>query len=343
MSDVEFKIQSALPLVSNILNSISATSSLIVIVIFSTLGFYRPKLIDRVSLKLQFGISVIDLLNSFFALFHHSVKSGPFCVFIGFWRAFGEEMYCLLNIAIAVNLQLVFIHSFPPKKKWELFYWFGPILTASVLSFIPLGMNLYGLNKGKVCFIKEDLPNSYPIILLNTSIIYSITFIYLFIVSFIIIMKLRDDRNTVISMSHLANTAKLGDRVKLIKRLKKLIIRVSLYPIAALFGLSGFVVAYINNAITGGKRNIGISLWGMIGITTKGTVNLITFLLDPSVQHALKKVWQDVSRGIRSRFGGNARQDVVPEGGLAYTDSTEIDSSERLVVELDAETLERYL
>ncbi|KAI9297905.1 hypothetical protein K502DRAFT_355740 [Neoconidiobolus thromboides FSU 785] len=129
---------------SNAFNSISLISSFLVLASFSIVALYRPRLINRTTLRLQAAISLFDFLNAFFALFHHSVKSGSFCTFIGFWRNFGEQMYCLLNIMIALNLQLIFLHNKMPNKGWEITYWASSLLVAFILSIVPLG-NIYSI------------------------------------------------------------------------------------------------------------------------------------------------------------------------------------------------------
>ncbi|KAI9290452.1 hypothetical protein K502DRAFT_354042 [Neoconidiobolus thromboides FSU 785] len=124
--------------ISNGLNILSVVSSVIVLVFFIITAIFEQKLINRTSLRLQVGVSIVNLLNAAFALQHHTVKTGNFCKFIAFWRNFGEQMYCFLNIAIALNLQLIYIQSKKPKRVWEQLYW-GLSLTLSLaLSFVPL-------------------------------------------------------------------------------------------------------------------------------------------------------------------------------------------------------------
>ncbi|KAI9291502.1 hypothetical protein K502DRAFT_368400 [Neoconidiobolus thromboides FSU 785] len=131
---------SDLPSISNGLNILSIVSSVIVLVFFIIAVIFEHKSINRTSLRLQVGVSIVNLLNAAFALQHHTVKTGNFCIFIAFWRNFGEQLYCFLNIAIALNLQLIYIQSKKPKQLWEQFYW-GVSLTLSLaLSFVPLNM-----------------------------------------------------------------------------------------------------------------------------------------------------------------------------------------------------------
>ncbi|KAI9291501.1 hypothetical protein K502DRAFT_368399 [Neoconidiobolus thromboides FSU 785] len=278
----EEEIRAMLPSISNGLNSLSIASSLLVLSLFTITALFRPDLVNRTTLRLQVAISAIDFLNSTFALFHHTVKSGPFCIFIGFWRNYGEEIYCFFNIMIALNLQLVFIHKKTPSRKWEYFYWGFPITLAAILSFIPLGMGLYGLNGGDVCFIKEQLPEGKVLVFVNASLVFFITFLYLIVIATIVNIKLARAKSDI---DLIADNDNIEVNENFRSNLKKMIFRISLYPIFCIFGLSGFCVSYINLA-SGGSRKLGISIWGMVGVTTKGFFNMITFFLDTTFQEA---------------------------------------------------------
>ncbi|KAI9297904.1 hypothetical protein K502DRAFT_327890 [Neoconidiobolus thromboides FSU 785] len=312
----EKEIMAMLPGISNIFNYMSCVSSALVLLIFSTIMCYEPRLVNRVTLRLQVGISLFDFLNAVFALHHHTVKSGPFCIFLGFWRNFGEQIYCFLNMSIALNLQLFFIHGLKPTRKWEVIYWVGPLVASSILSFIPLGLNMYGLATNKLCYMDDTIPGSKLLTLLNTSVVYLVAFIYLAIISTLVITKLRNDKKIILSMSHYAETAALGSRKDLLHGLKRTILKISLYPLAALFGLSGFIVGYLYQSISGKPNLLPILIWGMIGITTKGFINFLTFLLDINIQKAIIELYYNAKQYLKSKRRSQTKIDSSIENNI---------------------------
>ncbi|KAJ9075056.1 hypothetical protein DSO57_1000339 [Entomophthora muscae] len=117
----------------------SATSALVVIILFILIKNIDRNVIDRVSIRLQLGIAFADFFKHCMSSF--SIKwDGSVCVAIGFLSILLYHIYMCLNICIAMNLTLVILCGRRPNRKWEPLYW-----TISII--IPLSLNIPVLGK----------------------------------------------------------------------------------------------------------------------------------------------------------------------------------------------------
>lgn len=103
------------------------------------IGLYKKRFIDRVSFRIQTAIALCDILRHVVQNFMFDV-SNEVCHTIGYWMHFLDLMYALLNLSIAINMQLMLINNFIPKRKWETVYWLVPFLVSMFLSVPFLGI-----------------------------------------------------------------------------------------------------------------------------------------------------------------------------------------------------------
>ncbi|KAI9295003.1 hypothetical protein K502DRAFT_236903 [Neoconidiobolus thromboides FSU 785] len=108
------------------------------------LSLYNRRLVDRVSLRLQTGLSVYDVWLHGGAIWRSISPAGAnaSCTTRGYLALFFNVFYAFLNVSIAINLQLVFLNNQIITKKMEAMYWLIPLTLSLILSIPPLG-NLF--------------------------------------------------------------------------------------------------------------------------------------------------------------------------------------------------------
>lgn len=91
------------------LSIISISCGFLVLLVMTIMWFYDRKLVNRVSLRLTAMISFVDMLNGGTALTYilRSPVDDTLCTAIGFGMSFFPQLYLLLTVMIAFNLQVI--------------------------------------------------------------------------------------------------------------------------------------------------------------------------------------------------------------------------------------------
>ncbi|KAJ9084996.1 hypothetical protein DSO57_1018431 [Entomophthora muscae] len=140
-------VNDSLIYILKVFNVTSICSATLVLSLFFLCCLLKPTVANRVSLRLQVGISFCDLLFHLLLTQYKTSVDGEFCAFVGFAHVALRQWYCFLFIAIGVNLQLIFIHDLNPKPRWEVIYWVLPIILTLAMNIPPLVLGEFGLNK----------------------------------------------------------------------------------------------------------------------------------------------------------------------------------------------------
>lgn len=130
------------PVLKAILNSVGLASAVLVVVVMGFLRCHRPSLVDRVSLRLQWAIALVDIGKHILLYQVRQEASTSMCAAIGFLMCFLDQVYFMLNIAIVANMQLMFVHNKFPRSSWEFKYWCASFGVATLITAPPLGTNL---------------------------------------------------------------------------------------------------------------------------------------------------------------------------------------------------------
>lgn len=295
------------------------------------LGIYDFKLVDRVSLRLQVAISFYDLWLHTLPMWArpYQIQPSSMCTFISWQFIFCPTLYTLFNVAIGLNLQLVFFKNIHITKKIEIAYWLSAIAIGLIFSIPPLckfalyiwhliGWFIYFLVLGKLgwaeangCFVTEE-NESYGKMLDFFAIILPtiIAMIYLSIITYLVYKKLENGmiviRNNGLNRSS-GPTSKAMEIVKKMGRRMLVLILIwfnllticllsLLYPLIMIITQSGFVVSqtvfdFSPDATT---YNVVLEGWSNIGGGIMGMLNFLAFCSDPMLQHAIKKIYNRI-------------------------------------------------
>ncbi|KAJ9085391.1 hypothetical protein DSO57_1014398 [Entomophthora muscae] len=258
-----------------ILNSLSAVSALCVVVLFGLLVKRGSPVVDRVSVRLQAGISLIDLMRHVQVFFSASGDDSLLCKFLGFFDVSLEHAYWYLNICIALNMQLVLIHGLCPNKKWEMCYWTFSFL--GILTFVfPLSaLDIFGKSNSGSCYIKNGIELNDTIEMLYYNIPSTITIIYCFIISLADIFKV----NRIVALSELPKSQEI---CLYTSENKAVIRRVAMYPIACFLANVGMNVHILYDFLNEQPNPI-LYAWAKAGFYSTGLLNLLAIMADPLI------------------------------------------------------------
>ncbi|KAI9297906.1 hypothetical protein K502DRAFT_346694 [Neoconidiobolus thromboides FSU 785] len=167
-------------------------------------------------------------------------------------------------------------------------------------------MDRYGLNRDGLCYINEQLQYSNILIFIEVPLVYMLTFVYLLVIAVTVHCKLVKAQ---IYLNSLASNNTLSSNGFYSPRIRKMLFRISLYPITCALGLSGFIVGYFMVSL-GYQRSRAIIIWGMVGITTKGFFSMITFFLDLKIQKASVELYKKIRKGVLLK---SIRSNPTPE------------------------------
>lgn len=124
--------------INTALNMLSLVSGLVVVGMILVGMHWRPRLMERVSLRFTLAISATDAVRALsFLLYAHNRDPGVYCTLLSYSNQSLTLMYLFLTVSIAVNLQLAFVK--PAVARWEGAYWLVPVLAALVLPALPMG------------------------------------------------------------------------------------------------------------------------------------------------------------------------------------------------------------
>ncbi|KAJ9062051.1 hypothetical protein DSO57_1014901 [Entomophthora muscae] len=238
------------------------------------------------------------------------------CVFSGMLRVAGRQMYCFLNIAIAVNLQLIFINGLRPSAKWEMFYWGIPVFLVTVMNSPPLFLGMFG-HDGSRCFLKSSNKQQERILLgINFSCVMIVTFLYCCGVTLVVGFRLRSKLRIVQNLAPHRFQRDI-EAASVEKSLKKLLFRITLYPLTFIISMFFYFVVTImyildtSDTTTFALAKLGLSLTGMLGFGA--------FLMDPTLHVA--------SKSMLAKFLPPEKQLYSPEKSLISDSSSTIELS----------------
>lgn len=258
--------------ISTVLDVVSAVSAGLILVILLVLAIYDAKMVNRISLRLTAGIALIDIVNHLNNIAHWRVGDGDYCVANAFLRFYGRQVYCFLNISIALNLHLILLLGLRPKSSWEKYYWIFSLVTPLAMNLPPLALDMYGFN-GVWCFVR--LVKGHKILqAINLPLIMFITLVYCSIISILVMIKLRAKLSVVRNLSpNLADSEQCIQR-KVEMSLKRLFYRISLYPITCVLSMSSYFVVNVWSVFIGDSPTLlGFS---MLGLSTNFSFSNLT-------------------------------------------------------------------
>lgn len=289
------------------LNGVSILAACAVITIFFFMRVYNKKLVDRVSLRLSLAISITDLLSAA-SLEVYSFSdnlTGSGCKGVAFVMIWFSNQYLFLSVAIAFNLQYLFLHKKlfnPALEKWYYIFSIGLSLLSAL---IPLTAGRFGFDDAQqICwFTPSNTALSQKWEYGSYLIPIVICVFYCMLIVILVGIKLkREALEMERQMFHKTVSERDKEdkpdtevlrRQKTRQTINRAVRRILLYPIIPFITQSGFVVSevymYVSNEIS-----YPLNLWGVLTAAIPGLCNSIAFVADPAVSNALSCVKQDL-------------------------------------------------
>ncbi|KAK9766880.1 hypothetical protein K7432_003703 [Basidiobolus ranarum] len=287
-------------IVNTTLNILSILGGLFVVAVTFGLWLYDPRLMDRVSLRLNAVISLIDALRAAIVLaYTYMTESTPHNVCVGSaWMIiFSADLYLFLSAAVAFNLQWVVLQErrfFPWMERY--LYYGGSIVLALILSCIPLIAGRFGWDQAQAMCWYRDSAQSSTIIwewvtYLGPAVV---VIIYCNIVVGLVIRKIVITNRKLRKHIGSSGSGKITSIQRNTQRaINRVLARIVLYPFIPFITQTPFIAseAYMH---THGEINKWLSLFGNIATDSPGILNFIAFLVDPSLYSALDRIRRDL-------------------------------------------------
>lgn len=277
------------PVIYSIVNTISLCTAIIAFVSLVTLVSYRRQVLNRVTLRFQGLIALIDIAKHI-TLFDIAQPGGTACLFIGFFRFFIDHMYIFTNVLISLNIQLIYIHKWIPKPIFEMLYILAATSFALVIDLIPFAYDAYGQNFKKFCFLKDSHPHQFifKIFLLYVSIIPGL-FYCVFISIWVIVSSYK--RNGYLEARFPSKQVTIfGESVNGKDFIGKLYFRMGLYPFTSVISFLPYIASNIYHDINGHVVPKGMFFTFLLCKRLTGLLNFVSLLFDPHFQIAIKSV-----------------------------------------------------
>ncbi|KAJ9062081.1 hypothetical protein DSO57_1014503 [Entomophthora muscae] len=236
-------------------------------------------IVDRTSINLQTAIAFVDILRHILLVYTHS-SSASVCSFLAFGSVLGDHLSLLFNVAIAANLQMIYIHGTIPSQRWQRLLYVVPVAFAAFIDLLPLVFGAYGLNKRDSCYLAEEhqYHDMFRILLFYATRMPG--YIYCLTIFFTIMLKLYttdpvDDEDRPLLIPNLQS-----------RESRDLALRISFYPLSCVLCQSGRIAIGFFEIIGYSTPSFVLS-WCFFGFSTVGIFNLVAFLFDPAVKQAM--------------------------------------------------------
>lgn len=234
--------------VASVLNQVSAIAAGLILVVLAVLFAYDAKMVNRISLRITAAIALVDVVNHLNNVFHRTLGEGDLCVASAFLRVYGRQVYCFLNISIALNLHLILLAGLRPQAAWEKYYWFLSLVVPLLMNLPPLFLGMYGFD-GERCFVRSV--GSYKALLaINLPLVMFVTFAYCTLISVLVMLRLRAKLAVVRNLSP-NQTMDMHMQRQVEKSLQRLVFRISLYPSSCVISMFFYFVTTLWNILVG--------------------------------------------------------------------------------------------
>ncbi|KAI9001640.1 hypothetical protein BC832DRAFT_593936 [Gaertneriomyces semiglobifer] len=232
-----------------VLTTLSLFACLITLVVFTLLRVYKPKLANRVSLRLAAIIALADIVYNSGWITVNWGSVGPSntstCAAAGFVTIFGGLLSVFLTFAIGLNIFLVFVLKIQVTSLYEKLYLAVASAIALALAITAVAADRFGFN-GLECWFKPpgvQTEESYNRTLINENawslfygwILVAVAGCAVFIIMFWIILK-RNEKLIATDLkstleSNTSNNARAQASKKRSKMINRTVARISWYCI----------------------------------------------------------------------------------------------------------------
>ncbi|KAJ2596451.1 hypothetical protein GGF39_003441 [Coemansia sp. RSA 1721] len=312
----------------------SSVLSGLMVVFLASAFIWRRSIVNRVSLRLIFTMSLFDFIQSIFSYknlsTHATVTYRTYTFFVDFMTASS----CYMSSSIAFNMQMIFLRkNKKPLPKYTEFLYFAVPMTVAFLQYFPQA--IWSAKNGFcTSFDPVQLGTARYIytVLLGYELIPGIFVFYNVITSIRLIIHLYSKQKKVsralkeashetrqlLAASSNNNNSDMGakprrgslslketNQLQAVRKVYRACIRIALYPLVPLWWWVAMAAFYWGqyplNMTFRWHVNSFLHLT-VIAWTTFGSViiaNFIVFATDPSVL----RVFSELKKDIQSRFG----------------------------------------
>jgi hypothetical protein len=201
---------------------------------------------------------------------------------------------CFLNVAIAFNLQVIFVHNYIDTKRFEKYYIIIPLILSLILSILPVSFGVLGYDEKEIsCWYKNGSTTDALIwqwTTLHGWILLSILYCLYSVIA--VIIRLQVSTRHFIKMNQFSpNSSSLiqdrSYRRQLI--INQAVKRIILYPIVPILT---FLFNIVSNFLffTTKRNSIIFQMLANVGTSSQGLLNSLVFCLDP----AMRKLWKEM-------------------------------------------------
>ncbi|KAK9719226.1 hypothetical protein K7432_004947 [Basidiobolus ranarum] len=302
---------------SLLLNSLSAITSLLTVALITAIYFYNAKYADRVSFRIAFLIAWVDFLYAIFLILSYT-EVGPtnLCTFVAWGALWSDLLYIFLNIIVALNLQVVFLHGVDNIHNFENLFVCGSFLSATVISLGPTVHKKLGydpMRPSSCWFVDLDSGSTLLWEWIAQNIWIILGCFYLSTVSILTVIKLFRHTSFFPEESHDYNPT--------VKRMVNMAVRrIVLYPIVPILTHTS-KIAYLTFEFFRMEYPFPLRVIGLSAVSSQGILNSFVFLFDP----ALYVLWKTMK---------SKRQEQLKTNHSFYQDvhvNLDLDASEDLM------------
>ncbi|KAI0233915.1 hypothetical protein L0F63_001422 [Massospora cicadina] len=255
---------------------------------------------DRVSIRFTLAVAVVDALNAGMILFYTLIHDDTgFCTFISLASHWLMLFYLFLNVCIALNLQLVFVHGLVLGRRFEYSLWAGTFLLPTVLMLFGLASGRYGFDvDSQYCEIRDPLAPTSIVTVWTTFLGWALaSIVYCAIAVTLVMVSLRTKASAISDVCLKKGSRHLlQDNCQLKRKIHKLIKRISLYCIIPVVTQSGYLVLRVILSYTD-ELPLVIRYVSVIGSDITGILNLMVLFVDPAFTTAIQSIIKSHSRG----------------------------------------------
>jgi hypothetical protein len=290
---------------STVVAYIGLVCSIILIIVWIAIAIIDFKSINRVTIRLVAGIAIADLLTHISSILANGTKhlvGTPYCESLAAVTALNRHLYAFTNIAICYHLYRAIIQLKKPSFKSELVVWIALVVITAILMIIYhfLGVFSGTLNK-KSCNPGANNPSITKVVFGLIGLFNFISIISGIYVTVVGHMNLKLWIESFSIKEFLDPKEQEEFKAKKIRETRRFFI----YPLSPLITLTAEVVLCTWMLVS----DPPLIIYNVSSICTglKGSLTLITFLLDPTTQTAIKHC---ISR-LRSKESSNIQMNDI--------------------------------
>ncbi|KAI0217468.1 hypothetical protein L0F63_001242 [Massospora cicadina] len=273
-----------------VVNAFSAVGAILVVTAILGGMAMDSKTMDRVSIRFTLAISIVDFFKAIVNILGAQIELDILsCTLLDTFNQWLDLFYLFLNVSIAVNLQLVFIHGFSFNAMWERTYWMVSFGLSVFLSLFPIGIPLYGWGVNPSGMRgRYSKPGATSMALGAVFVLGAFDVHHCSIIIMLIIVKLtKNERNLNHALNMNACSNKVDDwrSLRYNSVIKALIRRVTLYCVIPVVTHVGYFVYHVHEFHTKKRR-------------LPGVLNFLAFLMDPVFQKTMAafKLYRESSK-----------------------------------------------